>query len=437
MSNIDVDTILREAWKKRFWYLLIWLLFMYIVTIFDRNNISYALAAGMIKDLGVPSSEAATVGGFASGLFFIGYLIPQVFTNYIISKFGIRKLFTIIFAIWGILTILTGMVTNLLQLYALRFLLGVAEAAFFPGVIYFLSLWFLTKERGKANSIFMLGFPFAGVLGSPIAGLILGYYGNLGWRFLFYYEGILSLIFALIAWIVLTDNPIKAKWLTQEQKDTIISWLEKEKTKKDETFGKYSIWKALLDPDVIKLMFIYFLAMLGSYGITLWTPTIIKTLSHGSSSSAAWLTTVPYLFMVLGMLLWGYTSDKFKERRIHTFGIMMLSGVALLISGIFGYVYNDFLISYIVLFFAYMGTFSVMVTFWAIPNEFLSGSAAAVAIGLINAVGNLGGFFGPYIAGYLKDTFGSYFSSMVFLSVAFIIGALLVLFVRKHGAKTL
>ncbi|MBD6956297.1 MAG: MFS transporter [Thermoplasmatales archaeon] len=436
-NEVDTAKILRLVWSKKVWYLLIWLIFMYIVTILDRNNISFALSAGMITDLGEPSSIAATVGGLASGLFFIGYLIPQVFTNYIIYKTGVRKLFTLLFATWGILTILTGMVTNIMQLYVLRFLLGIAEAAFFPGVIYFLTLWFTVKERTKANSIFMLGFPLAGVLGAPIAGLILGYYTNMGWRYLFYYEGIISLFMALIAWIVLTDSPMKAKWLNDEQKKVLLEALEKEKEKKEEKFGKYSVRTALKDLDVWKLLFIYFTAMLGSYGVTMWTPTIIKNLSHMTAASSAFLTTVPYLFMVLGMILWGISSDRFKERKWHTFGILTLSGVALYLSAVAGYIYHDFWLAYVFLFFSYMGSFSVMVTFWALPQEFLTGASAAVGIGLINAVGNLGGFVGPYVAGYLHDLLGSYYYSLAFLSIVYIIGAILVIFVRKHGARVL
>ncbi|MDG6927457.1 MAG: MFS transporter [Nitrososphaerota archaeon] len=436
-NEVDASKILNLLWPKKVSYLLIALIFMYIVTILDRGNISYALAAGMIISLGAPASIASTVGGLASGIFFIGYVIPQVFTNYIIYKTGIRKLFTIVFIIWGILTILTGMVTNIAELYILRFLLGVAEAAFFPGVIYFLTLWFTVKERAKANSIFMLGYPLAGVVGAPIAGAILSYYTHMGWRYLFYYEGIISLFMALVAWIFITDNPLKAKWLTKEQKNVLIDALDKEKEKKEEKFGKYSVGTALKSLDVWNLLFIYFAAMLGSYGVTMWTPTIIKGLSHVTAASSAFLTTIPYIFMVIGMLIWGISSDRRKERKWHTFGILMLSGVTLWLSAIAGYHYNDFLLAYILLILSYMGSFSVMVTFWALPQEFLAGASAAVGIALINAFGNLGGFVGPYVAGYLDSLTGSYYYSLVFLSVVYIIGALLVILVRKHGAKAL
>lgn len=436
MEN-DTEKILKLVWSKKVWYLLIWLIFMYIVTILDRNNISFALSAGMITDLGAPASIASSVGGFASGLFFIGYLIPQVFTNYIIYKTGIKRLFTILFTLWGILTILTGMITDITQLYVLRFLLGIAEAGFFPGVIYYLTLWFTVKERTKANSVFMLGFPLAGVLGAPIAGLILSLYTNAGWRYLFYYEGILSLVMALIAWIVLTDNPMKSKWLNDQQKKVLMEALEKEKEKKEEKFGKHSIWTTLKDFDVWLLLLIYFTAMLGSYGVTIWTPTIIKNLSHMTAASSAFLTTVPYIFMVIGMIIWGISSDKFKERKWHTFGILLLSGVALWLSALSGYIYHDFWLAYVLLFFSYLGSFSVMVTFWALPQEFLTGASAAVGIGLINAVGNLGGFVGPFLAGYVDDLLGSFYYSLVLLSIVYIIGAILVILVRKQGSKVL
>lgn len=208
------------------------LFFLYVINFLDRVNLSYAIAAGMFPDIGIPKSSADLIAGIASALFFVAYAIPQVFTTLRINSVGIRKIFAIAFSAWGVITIITGLVQNVSEIYALRFILGLAEAPFYAGVMFFMGIWFVKSERGVANSFFNAAIPVAGIFGGLIAGSVFLTYGNaLGWRYLFVYEGILALISVVILWIVLTDFPKDAKWLSSDEKILLKMNLQKKKMK--------------------------------------------------------------------------------------------------------------------------------------------------------------------------------------------------------------
>jgi MFS family permease len=209
---------------------------LYLINFLDRVNISYAIDAGMFQYLGVPSAKIGIIASLASSLFFVGYFIPQIFSNLGINRYGVRRIFAIAFTAWGIITILTGFVTSVIQVYVLRFLLGIAEGPFYAGVIFYLSIWFLKPERATANSLFNAAIPISGIIGGLIAGSIFAVYGDYpGWRYLFWYEGILALIGALIAYLLLTDFPKDAKWLSKEEKEAL------ERAKAEEEVEKVKI----------------------------------------------------------------------------------------------------------------------------------------------------------------------------------------------------
>lgn len=260
---------------------------LYLINFLDRVNISYAIDAGMFQYLGIAKDQVGIVASLASSLFFVGYFIPQIFSNLGINKYGIRRIFTIAFTSWGIITILTGFVTSVTQVYVLRFLLGIAEGPFYAGVIFYLSIWFLKAERATANSLFNAAIPISGIIGSLIAGLIFSVYGDYpGWRYLFWYEGVLALIGAALAFFLLTDFPRDAKWLSNEEK------LALENARKEEEVEKIKVkWtKALGNRDVILLAIVYFLGVTSLYGYSIWLPTIISSIAKVNAAIASFLS---------------------------------------------------------------------------------------------------------------------------------------------------
>ncbi|AWR96939.1 MFS transporter [Acidianus sulfidivorans JP7] len=412
--------------RKRMIRLLPVLFFLYIVTFLDRVNISYAIDAGMFQYLGVSKNEVGIIASFASSLFFVGYFIPQIFSNLGINKYGIRKIFTIVFTAWGIITILTGFVTSVIQVEVLRFLLGVAEAPFYAGVIFYLSLWFLKSEKATANSFFNSAIPISGIFGGLIAGAIFSVYGNYpGWRYLFIYEGILALIGAMISYFMLTDFPKDAKWLTYDEKVAL------EEAMKEESVNKVKMkWtSALKYRDVILLAIVYFLGVTSLYGYSIWLPTIISSISNVNASLASFLSIVPYVIASISLILIARYSDLHGNHKFVTFIVFLIAGIGLALSAL---TQSIFVISFILFSIAAIGIFSFLSPFWAVPQKFLHADAAAASIGFINAVGNLGGIAGPIIVGYLQTLTGSFIPGVYSMAAFAFFAGIVMLLVKKE-----
>ena len=413
--------------KKAFARITIFVFLLYIINFLDRVNIGYAIAGGMFTSLGIPSSSADTVAGLASAIFFVAYFIPQIFSNLGITRVGVRKIFTVTFTAWGIITIATGFVSNVPQVYALRFILGLAEAPFFAGVVLYLSMWFPKKERGAANGIFMAAIPIAGIVGSLMAGAIFSAYGHAsGWRFLFYYEGILALVSVAFIWFLMTDFPKQAKWLSDSEKKTLIDELDRENVEKK---GQTDWKQALKDPDVLKLTLVYLLGVTSLYGYVIWLPSVLKAFGSLSSSTASYLSAIPFIIASISLVLISRYSDKSGKRKMVTFAVFATAFLGLVISALTLSV--SAVVSMIFFVIAAIGIFSFLPSFWTIPTEFLSGESSASSIGLINATGNLGGIIGPVMVGFLASTTGSFLSGVFAMAIFSLVGGIVTLTIKK------
>ena len=413
--------------RKAFARITVLVFILYIINFLDRVNIGYAIAGGMFTTLGIPASSADTVAGLASAIFFVAYFIPQIFSNLGITRVGVRKIFTVTFTAWGIITIATGFVSNVPQVYALRFILGLAEAPFFAGVVLYLSMWFPKKERGAANGIFMAAIPVAGIVGSLIAGVIFSAYGKtIGWRFLFYYEGILALISVAFIWFLMTDFPKQAKWLSDSERKELIEELDRENTEKK---GQTDWKKALKDPDVLKLTLVYLLGVTSLYGYVIWLPSVLKAFGNLTASTASYLSAIPFIIASISLVLISRYSDKSGKRKMVTFAVFATAFLGLVISALTLSV--SAVVSMVFFVIAAIGIFAFLPSFWTIPTEFLSGESSASSIGLINATGNLGGIIGPVMVGFLASATGSFLSGVFAMAIFSLVGGLVTLTIKK------
>ena len=327
-----------------------------------------------------------------------------------------------------------GFIHTATQFYWVRFLLGAAEAGFFPGLIVYLSHWFRYEDRAKAVALFMAAIPISNILGAPLSGFLLGvnWHGMAGWRWLFILEGAPAIIFGIATFFYLTDWPHQAKWLPDDEREWITAELEKEKRAKTATHPQ-AIWKALKQREVIFLALAYFCMLTSFYGFTFWLPTIVKKLSGLPNILVALITALPYCVGLMAMLLAGWSSDRAVERRWHTALPMMAAGFGLVLSAA---TQNNAALAIALFCLAAAGLYGYQPCFWALPTRLLTGAAAAAAIGLINSVGNLGGFIGPYVVGYINTATNSFFGGMLFLALSAMVGAGLILALRQGGRET-
>ena len=403
--------------------LMPFLICLFVVAFLDRVNVGYA-ALEMSKDLGFNTE----VLGFGAGIFFVGYFLLEIPGTLLVETWSARLWLARIIISWGLLAVLTGFIRNSTQFYVARFLLGAAEAGFFPGVIVYLSHWFRQQDRAKAVAMFMAAVPLSNIFGAPLSGLILGvnWMGLAGWRWVFILEGIPALLLGVVTIFYLTDWPREARWLPPDECEWIACELEREKNAR-RAERTYSVWQALRHRNVVLLALAYFCSVTSAYGFNFWLPTILKGLSGLSNLLVTGVAALPYCAGLLAMLLVGWNSDRTNERRWHT--ALSLAGVSL------GLVLSATLnqsVGLAVLMFcvAGAGLYSYLPGFWALPTTFLTGASAAAAVGLINSIGNLGGFAGPYVVGYLTKTTGSFYAGVIYLSCSALASACLILLVR-------
>ena len=421
--NVEDRTV-----KKVFWRLMPFLGLLYIIAFLDRVNVGFA-ALAMNKDLGFSNA----VYGLGAGIFFIGYFVMEVPGNIIMSKVGARLWIARILITWGIISGLTAWVSTPTEFYMVRFILGVAEASFFPGIIYYLGTWCRAQDQAKAVAMFMMSLPICNVLGAPISTYLLGVsaMGLTGWKWLFILEAIPAIILGVMTPFYLTNRPSEAKWLSDEERSWLIQALEAESAKKVEK-KKYTLLQAFSDLDVIILSAIYFFWVCGFYGVGLFLPILVKALSSSlSNQTVGFLVAIPYIFAFIAMYLVGKSSDRTGERRWHTvFG--MVTG-ALGLAGSVWFANTSVFVSMIFFTLSVMGIYASFGPFWAIPHSFLTATAAAGAIAMINSIGNLGGFVGPYAMGYIRDATGSFNGGLLFLVGCLLAAAVLLIMLRKVG----
>ncbi len=400
--------------------LLPFLFLLYVTNYLDRTNIAYA-TLGMKGDLGLSDS----IFGTASGIFFIGYFALQIPGALLVERWSARRLLGLTLITWGALTTLTALVRSPLQLYGARFLLGAAEAGFFPGVIVYLSHWFIAEDRAKAGARFMAAIPIGFMIGGPIAVSILrvNWLGISGWRWLFLMEGAPAVVLGIASFFCLPDQPEAAPWLPNEERDWLRSRLDQERQAKSPG-EQITIWHALRHPAVLVLTAGLFFTYTGGYAFWFFFPTMLQRLTGWNLGAIGWIGAIPFAIALIGMLVVGWNSDRTRERRWH-FAIPQLIAALSLAAWFFLPHSNALLVAVCTL--VVSGTIAYLPAFWALPSAFLTSSAAAAAVGFINCMASLGGFAGPKVVGYLSQRTGSFNAGFLFMIACWTLASLLVL----------
>jgi ACS family tartrate transporter-like MFS transporter len=426
-NQFSAETI-NKARRKITRRLLPFLICLFMVAFIDRVNVGYA-ALEMTKEL----RFGPEIFGFGAGVFFFGYFLFEIPGTLLVETWSARKWLARIIISWGIIAMLMGFIRNSTEFYIARFLLGAAEAGFFPGVIVYLSHWFRAQDRAKAVAMFMAAIPVSNIIISPISGWILGlrWLGYSGWRWVFILEAVPAVILGIATVFYLTDRPKDAAWLAEDER----AWIENELAREKEikkARRNYTIWQALLNRNVLLLAAGYFCAVTSAYGFNFWLPTIVKSLSGYSNIEVSLISAVPYCAGLAAMLAVGWSSDRTGERRWHTSLSLLAVSSGLFLSAIFS---ENIWLAVAFFCLAGAGLYSYLPGFWALPAAFLTETAAAASIGLINSVGNLGGFVGPFIVGYLNQKTNSFYAGIVYLSCSALVAALFILFVRHSAEK--
>jgi ACS family tartrate transporter-like MFS transporter len=396
---------------------------LYFIAFIDRVNIGFA-ALTMNKELGF----SPTVFGFGAGIFFLGYFLFEVPSNLVLDKVGARIWIARVMITWGLISGAMAFVQGPNSFYALRFLLGAAEAGFFPGIILYLSYWFPARQRAAVTAIFMAAAPLSTVLGSPVSGALLEMHGLLGlsgWQWMFIIEAVPALILGVMVLFYMTDRPEKAKWLSDDERNWLVTTMNAEAAKKAGT-ASHSVWRGLADPRVIALSLVYFGTSAGLYTLGIWAPQIIKEFGL-SSLQVGFLNALPGIVAIVAMVVWARHSDRSGERTWHVVGACLLASLGLVLAGFAGSVLAVLLALTLV----NIGISSAKPPLWSMPTLFLSGSAAAAGIATINSIGNLGGFVGPAMIGWIKDITGSFQGGLFFVAGLLVLSAVLTLVLAR------
>ncbi|HEX5163657.1 MAG TPA: MFS transporter [Steroidobacteraceae bacterium] len=419
MTDIERATMARVTWR-----LLPFLLLLYIISWLDRVNVGFAKLQ-MNSDLGL----SETAYGLGAGIFFIGYALCEIPSNLLLVRFGARIWIARIMITWGLISAGMMFVQGETSFYVMRFLLGVAEAGFLPGIVYYLSQWFPREQRAKAVSWFMIGIPLSIVFGGPLSGWLLGFDGHLGlhgWQWMYLVEGLPATVLGFVVLGFLTDKPSDARWLTAEQRQWLAARIEAEHHEAVARHG-VGLGRAMFHPTVWLLALIMFCCQTGSYGLTLWVPTIIKGLSGFTDLQTGMISAIPYIAAALGMVLIGRSSDRSGERILHLAVPTLIGALGFIATGLL----SSPVPAMIAITIAAVGDYGTRGPFWALPGKFLTGSSAAAAIALINSMGAVGGFVGPYAVGYLKDATGSFTGPLFLLAGVLFAGSVMTLFLRR------
>ena len=405
--------------------LLPFLFLLYIVAYLDRINVGFA-ALQMKGQLGF-SDE---VYGLGAGIFFAGYFFFQVPSNLVLARMGARRWIAMIMVVWGIISISMIFVTTPRGFYLLRFLLGAAEAGFFPGMILYLRRWFPSAARASAIALFMTAAPLAGVVGGPISGLLLGaHWGHLmGWQWLFLIEGLPAVLLGGVVLAFLTDSPEIATWLKEEERAWLVAQLASEETPHPRASS--DVFAAFTNPTVWLLVFVYLGETTSAYGVGLWLPTLLRNISGTSNLVVGLLSAIPYLATVVAMVVVAKSSDRTRDRKWHLAGSAFACAIGL---GCAAYSTST-TAAVVFLSLTLMATFSMNGPFWATATEMLSETSAAAGIALINSFGNLGGFLGPYSIGLVRTWTGSFRGGLLAVGVLLVISGTLALLAYSKGA---
>jgi D-galactonate transporter len=406
------------------------LILLFVTAWMDRVNVGFARLQ-MLDDLGF--SEA--VFGFGAGIFYFGYLLFEIPSNLLLERIGARKTLARIALLWGVTSIATIVVKTATQFYILRFTLGVFEAGLYPGVILYLTYWFPARYRAKMMGVFMTSVPAAGIVGGPISGWIMGAMGGqaglANWQWLFLLEGIPSVIMGLVTLAIVADTPSQARWLSEKEKQLVLADLEADHRQAGPR--KHGFGEALRIPRVWLLTVIYFCLVSANPTFGFWGPTIISGMGVKSNLTIGLLSAVPYIAAMIGVVLVGRSSDRMLERRYHCALSCLAAAVGLVLIGVFA---NTPALAFAALVLGVAGVLSAFSPFWQMPTTLLAGSAAAGGIALINSIGNLSGWLGPFLVGWLMDLTGKTSAGLYVVAGLEVVAAVLILLLipREHSS---
>jgi MFS transporter, ACS family, tartrate transporter len=423
-SDIEATTLSKVGWR-----LIPFLALLYFAAFIDRANISFA-AIGMNRDLGF----SAYIYGLGAGIFFIGYCLFEVPSNLILHKVGGRLWIARIMITWALVAGALAFIKGETGFYVLRFLLGVAEAGFFPGIVYYLTYWVPAAQRARLVGLFMTAIPISTAIGGPISSAILtldGALGLAGWQWLFLCETVPSLILGVVTLFYLRDFPAQVKWLTAEEKHWLTETLDAERSYRSTKYD-HNIVQALTSRKTLALSLCYFGVEIGLYGVIFWVPQIFKNAGF-STENVGYVVAIPYAVAAVAMMWWCHHSDQTKERVWHIAAASVIGFLGLASSA---YLTDSAILSVIAITLGAAGTLAILPIFWTLPAALLSGASAAGAIALINALGNIGGFAGPYVIGWVKDTTGNFtYGLLVVASGVLLTGVLAVLIGHDVAAE--
>ena len=422
---MDDSAVAHSAKRKAYLNIVLPLFFISIIAYLDRVNIGYA-ALTMNSDLGL----SAKMFGMGAGIFFGGYILFEIPGALIAERYSAKIWLARIMLSWGLVSGLMAFMTATWHFYVLRFLLGAAEASLYP-VIYATCIprWFGAKDRARAIALLLTSLQISGIVGAPLAGWMLGvsFFGFKGWQCLFILEAIPAILFAFVIISWMADRPADAVWLTDEEKKFLDDRYHRELTAKI-AVKRYTVLLAFKEPEVIKLCFAYFLWISGFWGFNYWMPQVLKSIAGWSNLAIGWLSAVPMAASLVAMLAIGHSSSKNDEIRWHGAVSLFIGAIGLGLSMIV----KDPWIAFFFVILAGIGTYAPFGVWWSYPTMFLSGTAAAGAIGLINSFGNTGGFVGPYVTGFIKDTTGSFAGAWIYLACSLTVAGLLMLTFKKR-----
>ncbi|MGO0791921.1 MFS transporter [Herbaspirillum seropedicae] len=426
-SSTSAGLALTSAVSKIKWRILPLFVAMFIINYIDRVNIGF-VRSHLSTDLGI----GAAAFGLGAGLFFVGYALFEVPSNMLLQRYGARAWLTRIMFTWGLVAACMAFVQSETSFYFMRFLLGVAEAGFFPGVVYYFTQWLPNHERGRAMAVFLSGSAIASILSGPITGALLLIEGGglHGWQWMFIIEGGASMVFCVVVWLVLDSTPREAKWLSQEQREALAAVIAAEQAQRAANRPAHvSALSLLRDPQIVLFCFIYFAIQLTIYGATFWLPTIIKKMGHFNDFQVGLFNSIPWIVAIAAMYLFAVLAARYKKPQFWVATTLVISAAGMAISAVAGPV-----IGFVAVCFAGIGFKAASSLFWPIPQAYLDARIAAAVLALINSLGNLGGFFAPATFGYLEQKTGSIQGGLFALSGASLLAAVLVFLARTRPA---
>ena len=414
------DEIAGSALRKVRWRLIPFLFLLYVVAYLDRVNVGFA-AIDMNRDL----RFSDTVYGLGSGIFFLSYTLLEVPSNLMLARIGARLWIARIMFTWGLLSTAMIFVDSPLRFYVIRFLLGAAEAGFFPGIILYLTQWFPQRERARAVGLFMTATAMAGVIGAPLSSALLrldGIGGLQGWQWLFIVEGVPAILLVPVVLLYMTERPADAKWLNADERAWLAREMEAEQAQTSKSIITLGAALGTLRLWIISLP--YFCIVIAFYGIAFWLPQLVQSMSSLGSATIVLLSAIPYVAATIGLVVVGSRSDRMRERRWHVAGSCLIGATGFVLTA-YGPQTPAFALTTLSI--AAFGIWGTLGPFWAIPTAMLRGTAAAGGIALVNSIGNVGGFVGPYVVGWIRVASGGFTAGLLTLAAILILGAVIVL----------